>query len=211
MLKTCPVCSKDFNAPNSGQIRCSRACEVAVRARSDSRITSPCLICCVEMRYFPSEPRKTCGPQCQRALRARPRPDRIKNPPRPCETCGTIFKPSLASRRFCTHRCYAEHLSKITGPAHPMYRGNIQDPRPDLSRAAWHRLRRRLVIEAHHRCTACGEPKKRLVVHHVIEVKDAPELALDEANLRVLCQGCHNRVHNPVLSRWRKARQGAHL
>jgi hypothetical protein len=211
MLKTCPVCSTVFNAPNSKQIRCSRACEIAQRRdRPKKIVVSACVICGTEIEYWPSEPRKTCSETCFRGLKAQPRPRAVKHPPRPCETCGTIFSPRGMPRRFCTHRCYAEHLSTITGPAHHGWRGGWQDPRPDLSKGAWHKMRRRLVTEAGNRCTACGEAKKRLVVHHVIEVKDAPELALDESNLRVLCQGCHNKIHNPVLSRWRKARQDVH-
>lgn len=204
MLKTCPVCTKPFNAPNSSQVRCSRACEIEQRRGMHKAVVSPCIICGTEIRYWPSEPRKTCSPECAKRLRALPRPQRIKRAERPCATCGTMFLPDTDTRRFCTHRCYAEHLSTINGPAHHNWRGAIQDLRPDLSKAAWHKLRRRLIIEAGNRCTACGEMKRRLVVHHVEEAHIAPERLLDETNLRVLCQGCHNRIHNPVLSRWRK-------
>lgn len=37
--------------------------------------------------------------------------------------------------------------------------------------------------------------KIKLVVHHIKELKDYPELALDENNLETLCVDCHNKIH----------------
>lgn len=34
-----------------------------------------------------------------------------------------------------------------------------------------------------------------LEVDHIKELKDYPELALDETNLRTLCKDCHNKRH----------------
>lgn len=34
-----------------------------------------------------------------------------------------------------------------------------------------------------------------LEVDHIKELKDYPELALDESNLRTLCKDCHNKRH----------------
>lgn len=38
--------------------------------------------------------------------------------------------------------------------------------------------------------------KIKLVVHHIKELKDYPELALDEDNLETLCVECHNMIHD---------------
>lgn len=38
--------------------------------------------------------------------------------------------------------------------------------------------------------------KIKLVVHHIKELKDYPELALDEGNLETLCVECHNKIHD---------------
>ncbi len=38
--------------------------------------------------------------------------------------------------------------------------------------------------------------KIKLVVHHIKELKDYPELALDEDNLETLCVECHNIIHD---------------
>lgn len=38
--------------------------------------------------------------------------------------------------------------------------------------------------------------KIKLVVHHIKELKDYPELALDEDNLETLCVECHNKIHD---------------
>jgi 5-methylcytosine-specific restriction enzyme A len=40
--------------------------------------------------------------------------------------------------------------------------------------------------------------KIQLVVHHIKELEDHPELALDMDNLETLCVNCHNRIHGRV-------------
>lgn len=49
-----------------------------------------------------------------------------------------------------------------------------------------------------------GRKKIKLVVHHIKELEDNPELALDDDNLETLCVDCHNKIHNRHYSSWYK-------
>jgi hypothetical protein len=40
-----------------------------------------------------------------------------------------------------------------------------------------------------------GEYVPAVIVHHELEVKTHPELALDSSNFRSSCRACHNRTH----------------
>lgn len=52
-----------------------------------------------------------------------------------------------------------------------------------------------------------GTRKKiQLVVHHIKELEDHPDLALDINNLETLCVDCHNRIHGRVFSKPNKWR-----
>ncbi|WP_165250182.1 HNH endonuclease signature motif containing protein [Paludisphaera soli] len=65
-----------------------------------------------------------------------------------------------------------------------------------LCRAAWKRCRLQKLKRSPmcERCRKAGDPRVPAVdVHHVIEVRDAPGLAYDLANLESLCKRCHGR------------------
>jgi 5-methylcytosine-specific restriction endonuclease McrA len=60
------------------------------------------------------------------------------------------------------------------------------------------------------RCKASGLLVPATEVHHKAEVRDAPELALDLANLESLCLPCHSsetarRQANGTNSSWRRS------
>ena len=44
-------------------------------------------------------------------------------------------------------------------------------------------------------CKSIGKYSKAEMVHHIIHVKDNPELALSLSNLVSLCNQCHNKAH----------------
>lgn len=63
---------------------------------------------------------------------------------------------------------------------------------------AWKHLRRQVLEEQHHECQLCRAEGKMVpadTVHHVKEVKEHPELALDKNNLMCLCRECHEKIH----------------
>ena len=63
----------------------------------------------------------------------------------------------------------------------------------NLGRASgWSKLRREFLAE-HPTCAACGT-RKKLEVHHVESVSQAPDKELEKGNLLTLCEGsmkCH--------------------
>lgn len=75
----------------------------------------------------------------------------------------------------------------------------------------WQELRQRILLRDHHECQRCnghndlGKPIKRIrlrianTVHHIQEVRDRPDLMMEESNLISLCHECHDIVHGREL------------
>jgi hypothetical protein len=58
---------------------------------------------------------------------------------------------------------------------------------------AWQALRRTILENKEARCIRCGRKSSAmLVVEHIRSRADAPELALDPANIQILCHACRN-------------------
>ena len=57
----------------------------------------------------------------------------------------------------------------------------------------WRKLSR-LILDERPMCEVCRRAYSRLV-HHVIEVRDDPDLLLEPSNLRALCDACHRTIH----------------
>ncbi|MEK5524131.1 HNH endonuclease [Heyndrickxia sp. FSL W8-0423] len=93
---------------------------------------------------------------------------------------------------------------------------------------AWKQLREEVKQRDHYECQECkrqgrvtidtneySESAKRkkiqLVVDHIKELEDHPELALDMENLETLCVNCHNKKHGRYVdySLWRKKNKWA--
>ncbi len=60
----------------------------------------------------------------------------------------------------------------------------------DYNTPEWRKLRAR-VLSSRKCCELCGSTY-RLQVHHIIPARVRPDLFLEESNLQVLCQTCHN-------------------
>lgn len=64
----------------------------------------------------------------------------------------------------------------------------------------WKALRTK-IIKQRGKCELCGSTY-RLQVHHIIPARVRPDLFLNENNLQVLCQTCHNtQTQNEIQSR----------
>lgn len=63
-----------------------------------------------------------------------------------------------------------------------------------LNRAAWRRVREwyRAQYPLCERCRAAGDVTASAIVHHKVDRRDRPDLALDVQNLEALCEPCHN-------------------
>jgi 5-methylcytosine-specific restriction endonuclease McrA len=75
--------------------------------------------------------------------------------------------------------------------------------------AKWKRKRLMILERDHHECQDCLKRikekenlrgyehriRRATEVHHIIELKEKPELALEDSNLVSLCTQCHNERH----------------
>ncbi|MFD2628796.1 HNH endonuclease [Oceanobacillus kapialis] len=64
----------------------------------------------------------------------------------------------------------------------------------------------RVWIDTNEYSVSAKRKKIMLVVDHIKEIEDYPELALEEDNLQTLCVNCHNKKHGRYVdySLWRK-------
>ena len=66
-------------------------------------------------------------------------------------------------------------------------------------RRLWRRTRKQALHDSGHVCQRCGTSLvgkgRGAIVHHRKELKRAPALAIEPANLTPLCIGCHNATH----------------
>lgn len=53
------------------------------------------------------------------------------------------------------------------------------------------------------RCKGKGGFAKAEIVHHIKHLRDYPELALVDKNLKSLCGACHNKVHPEKFGKFR--------
>lgn len=67
---------------------------------------------------------------------------------------------------------------------------------------AWVKKRQEILERDHWECQRCARNglltsrEEKLVVHHILELKDYPELRLDDDNLETLCFNCHEIMHD---------------
>jgi 5-methylcytosine-specific restriction enzyme A len=66
----------------------------------------------------------------------------------------------------------------------------------------WRSLRLEALERDNNECQECkrkGKYKRAQNVHHLVEVKDRPDLALTLDNLECVCIPCHNAIHEKRL------------
>ena len=59
----------------------------------------------------------------------------------------------------------------------------------------WIKLSKAMRAKANYQCQICDKKTKELQTHHLIPIKHAPEKAFDPENLIVLCNPCHDKIH----------------
>lgn len=63
---------------------------------------------------------------------------------------------------------------------------------------AWRTVREMVLTRDNYLCQQCLKEKNitpAYTVHHIKELKECPELALDEKNLETICHAHHNKEH----------------
>lgn len=69
----------------------------------------------------------------------------------------------------------------------------------------WKFLRSQVRKRNNNECQQCkknGKQSRADMVHHIKEVRQYPELALDSTNCEPLCNSCHNREHPEKLANY---------
>lgn len=112
-----------------------------------------------------------------------------------CLDCNHLYTPPTNG----------QHTNGRCPTCHPHYiarqpRGKHHDTPQRRLRTAFYRSTkwkrtRQQIIQRDGRCTTCGT-YDHLQVHHITSITDAPDLALDPANLTTLCSTCHARESN---------------
>ena len=73
----------------------------------------------------------------------------------------------------------------------------------------WKDKRVKILERDNHECQMCkakGKYSRANTVHHIVELKEKPQLALVESNLISLCRECHNRIHPDKFPKTKKAK-----
>lgn len=72
--------------------------------------------------------------------------------------------------------------------------------------AVWKHKRHDILQRDNFECQRCkekGEYSEAEVVHHIKHLREYPQLALVDDNLKSLCAACHNEVHPEKLNKYR--------
>ena len=107
---------------------------------------------------------------------------------KPCTQCRKLFAYNGHSR---CNECEAKSADRKVEQRiyNQRYRNNESDK--FYHSAAWKRLSKTVLINAHYRCAQCG--KLATEVHHIVEITDDWNRRLDISNLVPLCTSCHNK------------------
>ena len=112
--KACVVCKEIFQADRRAKT-CSEECSRKWRNRRIGRKYPPknCVVC--KNEFYGSPRSITCSAECSyqsKLERSRLGLYQKDRPPKPCETCGEMFKPKTLSHRFCGRKCWESNPRK---------------------------------------------------------------------------------------------------
>jgi len=112
--KPCIVCKEIFQADRRAKT-CSEECSRKWRNRRIGRKYPPknCVVC--KKEFYGSPRAISCSAECSyqsKLERARLGLYQKDRPPKPCETCGEMFKPKTLSHRFCGRKCWESNPRK---------------------------------------------------------------------------------------------------
>jgi 5-methylcytosine-specific restriction enzyme A len=78
------------------------------------------------------------------------------------------------------------------------------------NRGAWRRKSKQILKRDNNECQIHkrrGKYARARNVHHIMELKDFPELAYDDENLEAVCIQCHNELHPEKLEQFMKKKK----
>lgn len=211
----CPTCGESYASEHGVKIHHKK-----IHGESIASYTNECNWCGLEFTISEArEHKEYCSDECRTEFQS----DRISGEnhhhwtdpdPVACEQCGELFDPQTGNpNRFCSRTCNAEwqseafgnddwHLTGLTGPDHPAYKGHVDYYGPN-----WPEQSSKARERDGYQCVACpmtqGEHLPlygcKLHVHHIVRKEafrnddgtlDYTE-ANDLSNLITLCRVCH--------------------
>lgn len=74
----------------------------------------------------------------------------------------------------------------------------VEEDKKFYNSRAWRRLRLKILKRDKGECQKCkavGKYSRAIIVHHIQELKNRPDLSMQESNLQSLCNKCHEEHH----------------
>ena len=146
-------------------------------------VTGKCVICGKEIHYYASHPRKTCSIECERELRRR-------------EMKGNKY--ALGNKLSEERRKeIAEFMSQNrSGPNNPNWKGGVTPEDKKIRKSVEYKLWRKTVFERDkYTCQVTGKQGGDLVVHHILNFAEHPELRFAVDNGITMSRYIHNKFH----------------
>lgn len=211
MIKTCPVCMKQFNTRHSTSKYCSRACRDEARKEPSKKSVFTCKQCNKKFEDYTYRQTSFCSRSCNAKFnKSGPRPWQ-KNPDffvtKPCEVCGKEFtttRTQIERRhggKYCSRACMGKAASKrLLETGGPNYQGGITKTNYKYYRGSnWDSQKRKAMKRDNKECQVCHSRGlfSRLGVHHIKPYRffDGDfESANQLSNLITLCQKHHVMV-----------------
>ena len=214
-MLSCLICGRECAGRHRNHGRKKKYCSLACYNVARSRVKKTCETCGVEfeVRNRPADKARYCSWPC--TLQAR----RIrKHLHRPYMDKPLLIKMYVESRLTTEQigksfgvsgSCIVDWLREYRiparspneyerprGPESPRYINGQSTLRMKLyGRREWAALRR-VVVPRDKVCRHCGQPKIKVVLHHIKSWSGFPESRLDPDNVVLLCKACHDWVHS---------------
>ena len=122
-----------------------------------------------------------------------------------CTNCGKDVyvkgeKRKNQERHFCSRKCFSDYKNKnpeiYYGEKHWNWQGGKTDKKHKFRNSPEYKEWRRKVFKRDNwTCQDCGYKGKFINAHHIKNIDDYPELALDVDNGLTLCDKCHKKRH----------------
>ena len=104
-------------------------------------------------------------------------------------TCNELI-PRRKQPPYCEY-----HTTVVKGERNKSYNSKRdQEIEKFYKSRSWQRFRKTVLAEHHYLCSVCSNAGN--VVHHKIEVKEDWSKRLDRNNVTVVCNACHNKIHD---------------
>lgn len=226
--RDCEICGTRYQPRRRDSLCCSRSCNglrynrLYAARQKDAEPERTCPGCEVSFKAWRTD-QKYCTPECGNRYRARRAIQYADLTPRPCQRCGTVFKPAQTASVFCSRLCsrrvsYAKHRERRVAAAVAWGRANPEMRRAIAAqykavRRAWEQLNpdsvgvdgrawRKLVRRYRQQCAYCGGSEGGIHMDHVIPLSRGGRHAI--GNVLPACQRCNLSKGAKLVAEWKR-------